>query len=82
MFPCAVEGTLGPVEALLQQRWPYAVDLKGEIAGQKTALATAYHGGRRALRLDDLKVSVGANALTGKPSRCAPAAPARSSSST
>ena len=63
--PVSVQGTLGPVEALLQQRWPYAVDLKGEIAGRKTALATRITASGALYRLDDLKVSFGANVLTG-----------------
>ena len=64
--PVAVEGTLGPLDALLQQRWPYAVDLKGEIAGQKTAIATRVSAAGTRYQFEDLKVSVGANALTGK----------------
>ena len=63
--PVAVEGTLGPLEALLQQRWPYAVELKGQVAGQKTAIATRITAAGARYQLDDLKVSLGANALTG-----------------
>jgi len=63
--PVSVEGTLGPLEALLQQRWPYAVDLKGEIAGQKTAITTRISAAATRYQFDDLKISLGANALTG-----------------
>ena len=63
--PVAVEGTLGPLEALQQQRWPYAVDLKGEVAGQKTAIATRITASGPRYQLDALKISLGANALTG-----------------
>lgn len=63
--PVSVEGTLGPAEALLQRRWPYAIDLKGEVAGQKAAIATRIRADATRYALDDLKLTVGANALTG-----------------
>lgn len=61
----ALEGRLGPVQALLERRWPYPVDVSGEIAGQKFALATRIRADDRRYTLDDLKVTLGANALTG-----------------
>jgi uncharacterized protein involved in outer membrane biogenesis len=62
----AVEGTLGPIESLLRKRWPYAVNLKGEIAGQKAALSTSLRADDTRYSLDDLKIAFGANALTGR----------------
>jgi AsmA family protein len=61
----AVEGTLGPLEALLQKRWPYAVDVKGEIAGHKAALATKLRAEDRKYSFEELRIVFGANALTG-----------------
>ena len=63
--PVTVEGTLGPLATLLQKRWPYAVNLQGEIAGQKAAVATSIAAAGTRYQLDDLKISLGANALTG-----------------
>ncbi|MEO8753349.1 MAG: AsmA family protein [Casimicrobiaceae bacterium] len=61
----AVEGTLGPLDALLQKRWPYAVDVKGEIAGHKIALATKVRAEDTKYSLDDLRIAIGANTLAG-----------------
>ncbi len=36
----SVEGDLGPLDALLQRRWPYPVTLQGEVNGQKASVAT------------------------------------------
>lgn len=63
--PVMVEGTLGPAEALLQRRWPYAVSLQGELAGQKTAISTKIRADNTRYTLDELKITLGANALTG-----------------
>ena len=61
----AVAGTLGPADALLQRRWPYPVDVKGEVAGQKTALATRINASGARYALDDLALSIGGSAVTG-----------------
>ncbi|MFO1314498.1 MAG: AsmA family protein [Burkholderiales bacterium] len=58
-------GTIGPVDALLQKRWPYPVDVHGEVAGQKAALATKVNATGTRYALDDLKLTVGANDVTG-----------------
>ncbi len=61
----AVEGTLGPLEALLQKRWPYPVNLQGEVAGRKAALATKLRAEDKLYTFDELRIAFGANALTG-----------------
>ena len=61
----AIEGTLGPLEALLQKRWPYPVNLQGEIAGRKAALATKLRAEDKLYTFDELRIAFGANALTG-----------------
>ena len=64
--PMSVEGTLGPIESLMQQRWPYPVSLQGEIAGQKTAVSAKITAADKRYTLDELRVSLGGNAVTGK----------------
>ena len=61
----AVAGTLGPADALLQRRWPYPIDVKGEVAGQKTALATRINASGTRYALDDLALSIGGSAVSG-----------------
>lgn len=61
----AVSGTLGPLDALLQKRWPYPVDVKGEIAGHKAAFATKLRAEDNKYSFDDLRIALGTNALTG-----------------
>ena len=61
----AVEGTLGPLDALRQKRWPYPVDVKGEVAGRKAALATKLRVEDRTYTFDELRIAFGADALTG-----------------
>ena len=63
--PLAVEGTLGPLDALLQQRWPYPVSLQGEVAGRKAAVTTKIFADDKGYKLDELRIALGANALTG-----------------
>jgi len=63
--PLAVEGTLGPLEALMQKRWPYPVTLQGEVAGRKAAVATKLLADDKGYKLDELRIAFGANALTG-----------------
>lgn len=64
-FPLDIEGRLGPLDALLARRWPYPVDIKGTVAGQKTHFAAKVRadGGRYAF--DDLSLGVGANSVRG-----------------
>ncbi len=64
--PVAVEGTLGPLESLLQQRWPYPVALKGNVDGTPTEMSTKIGKEATAYVLNDLDLRVGANAVGGK----------------
>lgn len=63
--PVALEGTLGPAEALLAQRWPYPISLQGEVAGQKASISTKLKAEAGRYSLDDLALKFGADALTG-----------------
>ncbi len=62
----SVEGDLGPLDALLQRRWPYPVTLQGEVNGQKAAVTTkmSINGGR--IGLDAMTVQTGASTMTGE----------------
>jgi hypothetical protein len=61
----SVEGDLGPLDALLQRRWPYPVTLQGEVNGQKASVKTkmSIEGGR--IGLDAMTLQTGASTITG-----------------
>lgn len=61
----SVEGTLGPLESLLQQRWPYPVALKGKVDGTPTALSTKISKESATYSLNDLDLRVGASTVGG-----------------
>jgi len=63
--PITIGGTLGAFDALLQKRWPYPVDLKGEVAGQPVAIAAKVTAQADRYALEELKLALGANAVTG-----------------
>jgi AsmA family protein len=62
----ALEGDLGPVEALVQHRWPYPISMQGEINSQKSAITTKLSVDDAALTLDELNVAMGTNKAIGK----------------
>jgi len=62
----ALEGDLGPVEALVQHRWPYPISLKGEINSEKSAISTKLTVADTAVTLDEVNVTRGAASVTGK----------------
>lgn len=62
----SVEGTLGPLESLLQQRWPYPVALEGKVDRTSTAVSTKISKDATTYVLSDLDLRVGANTVGGK----------------
>ena len=62
----SVEGDLGPLDALLQHRWPYPVTLQGEVNGQKASVATKMRVEGSRIGLDEVTVNTGASKLTGE----------------
>ena len=62
----SVEGTLGPLESLLQQRWPYPVALEGKVDGTSTAVSTKISKDGTTYGLNDLDLRVGASTVGGK----------------
>jgi hypothetical protein len=62
----SVEGDLGPLDALLQRRWPYPLTLQGEVDGQKTSVTTKMSIDGARIGLDAMTVNTGASTLTGQ----------------
>lgn len=62
----ALEGDLGPLETLIQRRWPYPVSMHGEINGQKASLATKLRVADGVVGLDEIDLAVGSTKMTGK----------------
>jgi uncharacterized protein involved in outer membrane biogenesis len=61
----ALSGQIGPFESLMAQRWPYPVDVGGEIEGQKFAVATKVKAQAQKYMLDELRLTLGANSVKG-----------------
>lgn len=62
----ALEGTLGPIESLVQQRWPYPVTLKGRVQDSNTAITTNISKDSKNYVLNDLDLRVGTSTIAGK----------------
>ena len=62
----ALEGDLGPLDALTQRRWPYPVSVKGEINGKSATIATKLRVEDHTVNLDDLQLGVGQSSMTGQ----------------
>jgi uncharacterized protein involved in outer membrane biogenesis len=63
--PIAVEGVVGPFDALLARTAAYPVDVKGQVDGQAFAIATKIKAEPPRYVLEDLKLALGANAIEG-----------------
>jgi uncharacterized protein involved in outer membrane biogenesis len=64
----SVEGDLGPLDALLQRRWPYPVTLRGEVNGQKASVTTKMSIDGARIGLDAMTLNSGASTLVGEAS--------------
>ena len=62
----SVDGSLGSLQDLLQARAAYPIQIKGEVAGQKSALTAKVQVDGKNVILDELDMKMGANALAGK----------------
>jgi len=62
----AVEGTLGPLESLVQQRWPFPVALQGKVQERETVVSTKIGKEADTYILNDLDLRVGPNTVTGQ----------------
>ena len=63
--PLALEGNVGSIETLIERKAPYPIDVKGKVAGQPFAVATRIKAEPARYTFDDLKLSLGANAVAG-----------------
>ena len=61
----ALTGNLGPLESLVQHRWPYPFALAGEIDGQKASVGAKVRVEGEAVHVEDLDVAVGPNSVKG-----------------
>ncbi|HWZ71741.1 MAG TPA: AsmA family protein, partial [Casimicrobiaceae bacterium] len=52
----AMEGDLGPLQTLAQQRWPYPVSLKGEVNGQSASVTTKMRIEDHTVNFDELQI--------------------------
>jgi uncharacterized protein involved in outer membrane biogenesis len=64
--PLALNLNLGSRAALQGQKWPFPVDLKGEIAGRNATLATKLTQSGTTTRLDDLALVFGELQVKGQ----------------
>ena len=62
----AVDGTLGPLASLVEQRWPYPVNIKGQVKGQQVALDTKLRMQDNTTTLDPLELGVAKSKATGQ----------------
>ena len=62
----ALEGTLGPLQALQQRQWPYPVSLKGEVDGRKTSVSTKLALADTGASLSDIDLVMGTTHFTGE----------------
>ncbi len=61
----ALTGQLGPLDSLVQRRWPYPFALTGEIDGQKTEIGAKVRVEGEAVHVDELAVLLGPNVVKG-----------------
>jgi uncharacterized protein involved in outer membrane biogenesis len=62
----AMEGDLGPLQALAQRRWPYPVSLKGEVSGQSASVTTKIRVEGHTVNFDELQVSTAHGTVEGQ----------------
>jgi hypothetical protein len=61
----ALTGQLGPLESLIQRRWPYPFALAGEIDGQKANIGAKLSIEGEAVHVEQLEIAIGPNVVKG-----------------
>ena len=61
----AMTGQLGPLESLVQRRWPYPFALDGEIDGQKAKIGARLRVGGETVHVEELEVAIGTTVVKG-----------------
>ena len=64
--PVSLRANLGSAAALQGQRWPYPVDLQGEVASRSTTLKAKVTPTGTTTRVEDLALAFGALSLDGR----------------
>ncbi len=64
--PVTLSGVIGPLHALAAQRWPYPIDVHGEVDGQPFAVATKVRAQDHRYTLDDLHLTLAGSAVKGR----------------
>ena len=64
--PLSLSGNLGPIDTLVQQREPYPVTVKGQVAGREANLGTKVRIIDGTTHLDELAVGFGSSKATGE----------------
>ena len=62
----AMEGDLGPLQALAQRRWPYPVSLKGEVNGQSASITTKMRVEDHTVNFDELQIGTDHGTVKGQ----------------
>ena len=61
----ALRGQLGPLDSLVNHRWPYLIALAGEIDGHKATIGTKLRVDGDTVHMDELDIAIGPNAIKG-----------------
>ena len=62
----ALEGDFGPLDALMQRRWPYPVAVKGDVNGQKANLSSKVKVVEQTVTWDDVDLDLGSSKVLGQ----------------
>lgn len=62
----AMEGDLGPLQALAQRRWPYPVSLKGQVNGQPASVTTKMRVEQHTVNFDELQIGTDHGTIKGQ----------------
>ena len=64
--PIDLKGELGALEALAARRWPYPIDVGGDIAGSKTTLKALLRVDEHTYAFDPLDLAFGGHVVKGR----------------
>jgi AsmA family protein len=62
----ALEGNFGPLDQLVQRRWPYPIAVRGAVDGQQAAVSTKVQVVEKGLQLGDLDLALGSTKAAGQ----------------
>jgi len=62
----AMEGDLGPLQALAERRWPYPVNLKGQVNGQSASVTSKIRVEEHTVNFDELQIGTDHGTIKGR----------------